>query len=158
MDCKMSPTVMLRLFSACTSMPWESITITGLPLMTVCIFLFLESSKIAWWMTNIVKIATIPKVMGMDLSAMGMHASSEMTSVMTSSNGSISPIWRLPISRIVKSSTAKSMIALKNTIIIPLVWRKIAKLFKQICVGKILCQADVLLVNNMQNLANSKQK
>lgn len=89
-------------------------------------------------MTNIVKIATIPKVIGMDLSAMGMQASSEMTSVITNSKGSISPIWRLPIRRIEKSSTAKRIIALTNTISIPLVCVECAKIYLLHCCWMVL--------------------
>ena len=79
---------------------------------------------------NIVRIATIPKVMGMERSDMGMHASSEITNVITSSKGSISPIWRLPISLIENSNTAKRIIALMKIITILLVCCRSAKICK----------------------------
>lgn len=77
---------------------------------------------------NIVRIATIPKVIGIDLSAIGIQASSEITSVITNSNGSISPIWRFPISLIANNSTANSIIALIKIIIIRVVCSAFAKI------------------------------
>jgi len=50
------------------------------------------------------------------LSPMGMQAISDITSVMTSSNGSISPICRLPMSLIITSRTAKMISPLKNIV------------------------------------------
>ena len=59
---------------------------------------------------NIATIAIIPYRMGMELSAMGMQASSAITRLITNSKGCISPIWLLPISRITSNSTTNIMV------------------------------------------------
>ena len=52
-------------------------------------------------------MATTPYKRGMEVSAIGIQARSAIIRVMTSSYGCISPIWRLPISRIMISVAIK---------------------------------------------------
>ena len=68
-----------------------------------------------------VRIATIPYSRGMDVSAMGMQASSAISRVITSSKGCISPICLFPISRITNSRVMKMIAVLSKTSPIPAV-------------------------------------
>ena len=56
---------------------------------------------------NIATMDTTPYISGMEESAIGMQASSAISRVITNSNGCISPIWLLPISRIIISRVIK---------------------------------------------------
>lgn len=106
----------------------------------------------------------MPKVMGMDLSAIGIQASSDMTSVITSSNGSISPICRLPISRMASSNTANKIIARMKIIIIRLVCgtcRELSTQFAPFChtfVAKTRQRMSVFVTQPVLHMQCTKPK
>ena len=78
----------------------------------------MSSSHIAWCSINMVTTATMPYISGIELSAMGMQASSAISIVITNSNGCISPIWLLPISRMHISSVINIIAVLMNISVI----------------------------------------
>lgn len=61
-----------------------------------------------------VSIETAPYKRGIDVSAIGMQASSAIKRVMTSSKGCISPICLLPIMRITASRATKMIAVLRK--------------------------------------------
>ena len=66
---------------------------------------------------------------GTELSAIGMQASSAISRVITSSKGCISPIWLLPISRIIRSRVKNIIAVLINISAITVVLAIIIKVY-----------------------------
>ena len=96
-----SSTVIRTLFIICWSITPFFIITADLPFIIFRIKrLFIDITEIRISSITSIKIATTPFNMGCDVSCRGIAAISEISSVTTNSFGCISPICRLPMSRI----------------------------------------------------------
>ena len=91
-------------------------------------------SSISWCRKKMVRMEAMPYSRGIEVSAMGMQASSAIRRVMTSSKGCISPICRLPISRITAKRATNTIAVRIKMSPIRLVWGRRGNLCQK---GKI---------------------
>ena len=127
-------------------------TMDGLPPTSVLKGFHFKSNKSrSWCKKKMVTMEAMPYRSGMEMSAIGMHASSAMSRVMTNSKGCISPICRFPISRITASRAIKMIAVRRKMSPMPAVCRAGAKVcgkMRRAAVLRKICAQGAICLSN----------